>query len=282
MSSTNGSEPVGPDPRTAPNLKHPEVLAAEIERTREDLAQTLDAIADRVSPKRVADRTRKNIAEAVAIAKERATVAVAGAKDKAAVVTADVKDKAAVVTADVKDKAAVVTADVKDRAAVVTADVKDRAAGVTADVKDKAADVKDRAAVVTADVKHKAADVKDRAAVVTADVKGKVAGGPGQHSAVQGGSVAVPVGPADPLDSAETGGPVAGRAGGVTSSAPKPEVLAGGALGLLVLLLLRRRRTKRKALRTGAVAALAGAGAELRSDFDKARRKGRKKARSRG
>ena len=250
MSSTNGSEPVGPDPRTAPNLKHPEVLAAEIERTREDLAQTLDAIADRVSPKRVADRTRKNIAEAVAIAKERATVAVAGAKDKAAVVTADVKDRAAVVTADVTDQAA---------------------------------DVKDRAAVVTADVKHKAADVKDRAAVVTADVKGKVAGGPGQHSAVQGGSVAVPpVGPADPLDSAETGGPVAGRAGGVTSSAPKPEVLAGGALGLLVLLLLRRRRTKRKALRTGAVAALAGAGAELRSDFDKARRKGRKKARSRG
>lgn len=212
MSSTNGSEPVGPDPRTVPNLKHPEVLVAEIERTREDLAQTLDAIADRVSPKRVADRTRQNVADAVAVARETMAEQFGLAREKATVAVAEARERAVVVTADVKDRAAVVTADVKD----------------------------------------------------------KVAGVSGQHTAVHGGSVAVP-----------TDRPVAGAPGWAAPSGPKPEVLAGGALGLLVLLLLRRRRTKRKALKTGAVAALAGAGAELRSDFEKARRKGRKQARSR-
>jgi hypothetical protein len=43
----------------------PEVLAEEIERTREDLSETLDAIADKVSPKRVADRTKERVGEAL-------------------------------------------------------------------------------------------------------------------------------------------------------------------------------------------------------------------------
>jgi MYXO-CTERM domain-containing protein len=43
----------------------PEVLTAEIERTREELAETLDAIADKVSPKRVAGRTKKKVSDAV-------------------------------------------------------------------------------------------------------------------------------------------------------------------------------------------------------------------------
>lgn len=42
-----------------------EQLAAEIERTREDLAHTLDAIAEKVSPKRVASRTTKKVTQAV-------------------------------------------------------------------------------------------------------------------------------------------------------------------------------------------------------------------------
>ena len=41
----------------------PEVLASEIEKTREDLAETLDAIADKVSPKRVTQRTKKKVAD---------------------------------------------------------------------------------------------------------------------------------------------------------------------------------------------------------------------------
>ena len=229
MSSTNGSEPVGPDPRTVPNLKHPEVLVAEIERTREDLAQTLDAIVDRVSPKRVADRTRKKVAEAVAVARENLVAQAGVARQRATVAVAEAKDRAAVVTADAKDRAAVVTAEAKDRAAVVTASAKDR-----------------------------------------------VSGSSGSHAAVHGGSVAVPA-DLPSADGAHADGPPTSPAH--ASAGPKPEVLAGGALGLLVLLLLRRRRTKRKAQRTGAVAALAVAGAELRSDFEKGRRKGRKQAR---
>ncbi|MCW2623080.1 MAG: hypothetical protein JWL64_2682 [Frankiales bacterium] len=43
----------------------PEQLAAEIEQTREDLAHTLDAIADRVSPKRVAKRGTRKVTDTV-------------------------------------------------------------------------------------------------------------------------------------------------------------------------------------------------------------------------
>lgn len=59
----------------------PEVLAGEIERTREELAETLDAIADKVSPTRVAARTKQKVGDTV--------------KDSAAEVSATVKEKAA-------------------------------------------------------------------------------------------------------------------------------------------------------------------------------------------
>jgi hypothetical protein len=58
----------------------PEALAAEIERTREDLAETLDAIAEKVSPKRVAKRTTKKVTSAV---KETAHDAATAVKDGA-------------------------------------------------------------------------------------------------------------------------------------------------------------------------------------------------------
>ena len=50
--------------------KDPAVLAADIERTREELAGTIAAIADRVSPKLVAQRTRQRVEES---ARETAT-----------------------------------------------------------------------------------------------------------------------------------------------------------------------------------------------------------------
>ena len=77
----------------------PEVLAGEIEKTREELAETLDAIADKVSPKRVADRTKKKVGDAV---KEGAATVKAGAgqlKDTVADKAADAKDAAAGATA---------------------------------------------------------------------------------------------------------------------------------------------------------------------------------------
>ena len=51
--------------READAAKDPEVLAKQIEETREDLAVTLDAIADKVSPKRVASRTKESVTETV-------------------------------------------------------------------------------------------------------------------------------------------------------------------------------------------------------------------------
>lgn len=71
-STTPEGTTAGRRPRTAAEQREeratsndPEVLAAEIERTREELAETLDAIADKVSPKRVAGRTRKKVADSV-------------------------------------------------------------------------------------------------------------------------------------------------------------------------------------------------------------------------
>jgi hypothetical protein len=65
----------------------PEVLAGEIERTREELAETLDAIADRVSPKRVKERTKQKVTGTVkdktGAAKEQLHAGAASAKEKA-------------------------------------------------------------------------------------------------------------------------------------------------------------------------------------------------------
>ncbi len=63
----------------------PEALAKEIEQTRADLAVTLDAIADKVSPKRVAKRTTQQAAETMkegaAAAKEALISGAASAKE---------------------------------------------------------------------------------------------------------------------------------------------------------------------------------------------------------
>lgn len=68
----------------------PDVLAQEIEQTREELAETLDAIADKVSPKKVVGRTKK-------AAKEGAADAVEAVKGTAASAVESVKGSAAAV-----------------------------------------------------------------------------------------------------------------------------------------------------------------------------------------
>jgi hypothetical protein len=79
----------------------PEALAAEIEKTREELAETLDAIADKVSPKRVATRTKKKVGDAV---KDGASGAAASVKSGANQLKDAVHDKTAGVgTSDAGD-----------------------------------------------------------------------------------------------------------------------------------------------------------------------------------
>lgn len=73
----------------------PEQLVKDIERTREDLAETLDAIADKVSPKRVVDRTKTQ-------AKADAQQAVATVKEASAHAAEVVKVKAAAAAESVK------------------------------------------------------------------------------------------------------------------------------------------------------------------------------------
>ena len=75
----------------APASTDPDALAADIERTREELAETLDAIADKVSPKRVAKRTTKKVGDSV---KEGAGKAEEALKTGAAAAVETVKDAA--------------------------------------------------------------------------------------------------------------------------------------------------------------------------------------------
>ena len=79
---------------SAPASKDAATLAADIEKTREELAETLDAIADRVSPKKVAARTSQRVGDSVkqsaARAGESVRAGAASVKDSAAV--AAVKD----------------------------------------------------------------------------------------------------------------------------------------------------------------------------------------------
>lgn len=75
----------------APTSTDLDALAADIERTREELAETLDAIADKVSPKRVAKRTTKKVGDSV---KEGAGKAEEALKTGAAAAVETVKDAA--------------------------------------------------------------------------------------------------------------------------------------------------------------------------------------------
>jgi len=70
----------------------PEVLAAQIEATRDDLAETLDLIADKVSPKKVAARGRKQVTDTV---KEKAALAKDVVTEKAAIAKEAVTEKTA-------------------------------------------------------------------------------------------------------------------------------------------------------------------------------------------
>ena len=86
----------------------PEQLVAEIERTREELAGTLDAIAEKVSPKRAAARTGKKLAAAVSegaeAVKEGATTAKEAVKEGAASAKEAVKEGAATAKDALADK----------------------------------------------------------------------------------------------------------------------------------------------------------------------------------
>lgn len=99
----------------------PDTLVREIEATREDLAVTLDAIADRVSPKRVAqrgqDRAKEFAAQAKVVLTEKAAIAGRVVSEKAATVREVVNDRTATAKEVVGEKAATAKVVMDDRTA---------------------------------------------------------------------------------------------------------------------------------------------------------------------
>ena len=77
------------DIEDVPDVTEPEDLEQHIERTREDLAVTIDAIADRVSPKRVASRGVASAKDAAHGAIDAARNAMIAAQQK----VADLRDQ---------------------------------------------------------------------------------------------------------------------------------------------------------------------------------------------
>ena len=205
-------------------------LVSDIERTREELAVTIDAIVDRVSPKKVVERSkaqaREGLNDASVIVKEHASTAAEVVREKALVATEAVKTAAA--------------------------QVKERVSG-TPD-----------SAPVRSPLTPATSVAVGSAAPVSSAPSGPDAPGP---SPLPAGTVSVPVGelpPPEPVDTtgsladaAEASGPSlepagadlpASRAYGATSSVPAVQPVYAGAgvaaLVALVLLLLRRRRSR--------------------------------------
>ena len=136
----------------------PEQLEREIERTRIKLGQDIDALEEKVNPKKVAhrsvDRAKEAAKEKAAEAKEKVAGVAGAAKDKAA----EAKDKAA----EAKDK---VTSDSGASGPVLAGEsggLGDKVSGVVGTAKEKvaplAAKAKEKVAPLAATAKEKAAE----------------------------------------------------------------------------------------------------------------------------
>ncbi|MFI1995678.1 DUF3618 domain-containing protein [Actinoplanes sp. NPDC020271] len=113
----------------------PEQLRAEIEQTRAEMGETVEALVAKVD---IPSRVKQSAADKTAQLKESA----ADLKDTAAEKAASLKDAATGKAADLKDAATGKAADLKDAATGKAADLKDAASGKVAEIKDKAADLK--------------------------------------------------------------------------------------------------------------------------------------------
>lgn len=103
----------------------PDSLVRDIERTRTDLAETLDAIADRVSPKNVA---RRSSDQAVAVLKEKAAVAKVVLAEKAAQAKEVFTEKSGTAKTTLTERTASTRVKVAERAGTARAAVADRRA----------------------------------------------------------------------------------------------------------------------------------------------------------
>jgi hypothetical protein len=209
-----------------------EVLARDIAQTREELSVTIDAIVDRVSPKKVVERSKQQAREGV----QDATELVKGHATTAAGV---VREKALVASEVVKEK--------------------------VAELKDKASGSSDSTQVRSPLAPATSVSLTSATPVSSPDAGPVSSAG---SSPLPSGTVSIDAGELPPPEAAPTTGSLADAADadgpriepagadlpshrpvGTTGSAPVPPVYAGaGAAALLaaVLLLLRRRRARRR------------------------------------
>jgi hypothetical protein len=193
-----------------------EVLARDIAQTREELSVTIDAIVDRVSPKKVVERgkqqAREGVQDATEIVKGHATTAAGVVREKALVASEVVKDK--------------------------VAELKDRKSGTS-----DSTDVRSPLAPATS------ANVASSSPLPAGTVTVDMGEPPPPEAAPTTGALA------DAADAGRPGVEPPGadlpshRPVGSTGSAPVPPVYAGaGAAALVaaVLLLLRRRSNRRR------------------------------------
>lgn len=193
-----------------------DVLARDIAQTREELAVTIDAIVDRVSPKKVVERgkqqAREGVQDATEVVKTHATTAVGVVREKALVASEVVKEK-------------------------------------VAELKDKASGTSDSTQVRSPLAPATSVSVGSATPVPAPDA-GPVP--PPGASPLPAGTVSVDAGELPPPESAGTGLPSHRPVGTTDGSSSVPPVYAGaGAAALLaaVLLLLRRRRARRRRTR---------------------------------
>ena len=196
------------------------MLASEIEKTREDLAETLDAIADKVSPKRVTQRTKKKVANT---AKQGAHDAADTVKEKAAVAGETLKEAAE----SLKEKAAGAGDSLREVAGGTT----DTSSGASAGVPDVEGSMASIEASGQAETEFAIESVpsKPGAVTITPDVQRP-------SVAPVGGDLTI-----DDPPSLKPGGQPASLAPVAQSRGP---MLAGAAAAVAVLLLLLRRRRR--------------------------------------
>ncbi|GAA4605369.1 dsDNA-specific endonuclease/ATPase MutS2 [Actinoplanes octamycinicus] len=111
------------DPKTTPD---PDQLRAEIEQTRADLGETVEALAAKTDVK---GRAQRRIRADVEAAKERVVQATSAATDKVAQATSAASDKVTQATSAASDKVAQATSTATDKVTQATSTASDKVAG---------------------------------------------------------------------------------------------------------------------------------------------------------